>query len=209
MSYNIWLVTYQLKPNFMDSFNFWHGHICLFLDFELELLSLSCLLRLKISFNNELFLESLFLWLLFLLQLCVQLSELFSTAFNSRKKKTVKLLRVFQYCFKLDTLLIEHMKRTCWIEWVRLSLSQVLNIIFSSTACIVTLNVGMGMLFYKSCKPHNNATRNYNITGSLWLVDRSSQSFCKNGGKKWINWKTQSIESKKFVLPSKHLVLYT
>ena len=85
-------LTYQLKLNFMDSFNFWHGHIYLFLDFELELLSLSCLLRLKILSNNELLLESLFLWLLFLLQLCLQLSELFSTAFNSREEKTVKLL---------------------------------------------------------------------------------------------------------------------
>ena len=85
-------LTYQLKPNSMDSFNFWHGHMYLLLDFELQLLSFSCWLLLKISLTNELLLESPFLWLLFLLQFCLQLSELFSTAFNSREKKTVKLL---------------------------------------------------------------------------------------------------------------------
>lgn len=80
-------LTYQLKPNSMDSFNFWHGHIYLFLDLELELLSFSCLLLPKISSTSELFLESPFLWFLFLLQFRVQLSELFSTAFNSREIK--------------------------------------------------------------------------------------------------------------------------
>lgn len=85
-------LTYQLNPNSIDSFNFWHGHTYLLLDFELELLSFPCLLLLKISLTNELLFESPFLWLLFLLQFCLHLSELFSTAFNSGEKKTVKLL---------------------------------------------------------------------------------------------------------------------
>lgn len=108
-------LTYQLTPNSMDSFNFWHGHMYLFLDFELQLLSFSCLLLLKISLTNGLLLESPFCWLLFLLQFRLQLSELFSTAFNSREKKTVKLLFI--------TLLHFGVKYITKLSWQKTQLS--------------------------------------------------------------------------------------
>lgn len=78
--------TYQLKPNSMESFNFWHGHVNLLLDFELEFFSFCCLLLLKISSTSEDLFKSPSLWLLFRLQFLLQ--ELSSIDFNSERRKT-------------------------------------------------------------------------------------------------------------------------
>ena len=79
-------LTYQLKPNSMESFIFWHGHKDL-LEVELEFFSASFLLICnKSSTNVELLLLSVFCWFLFLLQCLLQLWELLSRAFNSGKE---------------------------------------------------------------------------------------------------------------------------